>query len=366
LEFGLKIINIITDVNIGGAGMVLINYFRTANLTEFEHCVVLPKDSLLKPRLDALNVRIIEMDGIAAQSFSASAIGKFTRLFKAERPDIAHTHGCLTARVAARLRGGIRIVFTRHCVGINAMRGGRAAGVLHNMFSDKIIAISHPARDELLAVGTKESKIVTMYNGVPPVRELSDEEKSEVKAEYGIADGDFVCSVIARLEEVKGHKYILEAARLLEGYPIKFIIAGTGSIEKELKADASANCVFTGFVEDVARVLAVSDIQLNASVGTETSSLSLLEGFSAGVPAIASDFGGNPHLIRDGKNGLIVPVRDGNAIANAVLSLYNDRPRLKSMGENAKAIYRAEYTSEVMAENINSVYKSMMERKSKK
>ncbi|MFR6187280.1 MAG: glycosyltransferase [Lawsonibacter sp.] len=68
---------------------------------------------------------------------------------------------------------------------------------------------------------------------------------------------------------------------------------------------------------DVAALLNILDVQLNASYGTEATSLALLEGMSLGLPTIASDYGGNPWLVTDGENGLLFPSRDSQAMAKA-------------------------------------------------
>jgi glycosyltransferase involved in cell wall biosynthesis len=200
-----------------------------------------------------------------------------------------------------------------------------------------------------------------MFNGVPPARRLSEDEKASVRASLGIGDGEFVCAIVARLVPEKGHRYVLDAAEALRDLPVRFVITGTGPCEGQLRAEAEARglegCIFTGFVEDVARIHNITDVQINASYGTETSSLSLLEGMSLGVPSVASDYGGNPHLVTDGENGLIVPQRDGAAMAAAIRALYDDPEMRVLMGKAAVGIYNERFTAEIMAANIERVYR---------
>ena len=113
---------------------------------------------------------------------------------------------------------------------------------------------------------------------------------------------------------------------------------------------------FLGFVTDVAPLLSVLDLQLNASYGTETSSLSILEGMSMGLPAVVSDYGGNPWLIDDGEDGLLFPTRDASALARAGARLMDDRGELSRMGERAAEIFRQRFTGEIFAQNIENVY----------
>ena len=361
----IKILNIITDMNIGGAGIVLQNYFAAADREKYEHVVILPRGAALSERLRALDVNTIEMPGIKAKSLDIPAIGAYGKIFKELKPDIVHTHASLSARIAARRYKKCAIVHTRHCAyplsrGKTLFPQKQLLGCLNNYFSDSIIAISPASRENLTDTGTDPKKITTMFNGVLPVRKLSGDEKSKLREELGIKKDDFVCSIIARLVEEKGHIYVLEAAKLLKDMPLKIIIAGSGPFEEELHAFAKRNqlnnCIFTGFLNDVAGVENISDFQLNASTGTETSSLSILESMSLSIPAIVSDFGGNPHLITDGVNGYVVPQHDGAAIAGAIRRILENPEKLAQMGKAAFEIYNERFTADVMAKNIEKVY----------
>jgi len=366
----IKVLNILTDTNIGGAGKALLSFMAKTNRDEFDHTVVVPENSLISPHLRELGIKVVEMPGIADKSMSFGAVRAFRKVYKKLDPGLIHTHASLSARAAARLWNHKRpVIYTRHCAYPQGklkttfpMR--QILGFINNRLSDRIIAISPAARDNLIETGADSRKITTMFNGVEPVRRLTDEEKSAARAAFGIGREDFACSIIARLVPEKGHLYILEAAGLLRELPIRFIIAGAGPFESELRAAATAlyldNCVFTGFVDDVSVIENITDLQLNASYGTETSSLSLLEGMSLGTPAVASDYGGNPHLITSGENGLIVPRQDGAALAGAIRRLYNDQETLARMGDNAQRIYSDRFTAEIMAAGIERVYREAM------
>jgi len=369
----IKVLNIITDTNIGGAGNVLLNFMKRTDRAQFDHTVIVPESARLTPLLRELSVNVIEMPGIADKSLSPGAITSFRRLFGQRRPELIHTHASLSARIAAKISGKkIAVVHTLHCAYPQsrlktAFPARQALGFINNRLSDAIIAISPAARDNLVDTGTDPRKIVTMFNGVEAVRRISGDEKSAFRASLGIEDGMFVCAIIARLVPEKGHIYILEAAEMLRGLPIRFIIAGAGPLENELRKSAASrnleNCIFTGFVDDIAPIENIMDLQLNASYGTETSSLSLLEGMSLSVPAVASDFGGNPYLITEGENGLIVPRQDGAALGAAIRKLYCDRAALATMGDSALRIYNERFTAAIMASNIEQVYRDALRTK---
>jgi glycosyltransferase involved in cell wall biosynthesis len=364
----IRVVNVITDSNIGGAGLSLINFMRNTDKREFSHRVVLPKGSMLIPRLLEAGVEPYELAGIAERSFSPGAIGDLLRAFRELKPDIVHTHASLSARVAAKLYGKCASVHTRHCA-FDIKRSRKVfpmrqmLGFANNHLSDAIIAISPAARDNLIDTGTSPGKIVTMFNGVEPVRTLNETEKSAVRKKYGVRGGELVCSVIARLEPYKGHEYVLEAAALLRELPVRFIIAGAGSYEDALREKSRAlgleSCIFTGFVPEIWEIENITDVQLNASYVSETSSLSLLEGMSLGTPAVASDLAGNPYLIIHGENGLVVPKKDAAAIAGAVKRLYSDPEERRRMSRRALELYEERFTASVPVKKVEDIYRRL-------
>jgi glycosyltransferase involved in cell wall biosynthesis len=360
----MRVISVISDSNIGGAGNVLVNFMKFADRERFEHTVVLPEGAKLTERLRALGVRTAELPGIGEKSFDPRHVARFLRLFRETRPALVHTHASLSARVAARLYGRCAVVHTRHSAFTLPDAAARfprrqLSGFVNNAFSDRIIAVSPACFENLVDLGANPRRIVTLQNGVAPQRKLTAEERAEARARFGIREGEFACAIIARLEEVKGHRFVLDAARLLRDMPARILIAGAGALERELRCAAAdePNVTFLGFVSDVCALENAMDVQLNASFGTEASSLSLLEGMSLGKPAIVSDFGGNPSVIRDGENGFVVPRRSGAAIAEKIRELYGDRELYGTMSRNAERIYNAGFTGEIMARNIENVYR---------
>jgi glycosyltransferase involved in cell wall biosynthesis len=206
-----------------------------------------------------------------------------------------------------------------------------------------------------------------MMNGVAPVPRSAPAEQAALRSSLGIQDGEFVLGVLARLEEYKGHLDMLDAVRVLkdQGRPVRLLIAGTGPFEQAILARRRAldldDCVsLLGFVDQVEQVLSILDLQLNASYGTETSSLSILEGLSMGLPAVVSDYGGNPWLIDDGQDGLLFPTRDSAALANQIARLMDAPDTLKAMGARAQEIFSQRFTGQIMAQHIEAVYRAAL------
>ena len=98
------------------------------------------------------------------------------------------------------------------------------------------------------------------------------------------------------------------------------------------------------------------DVNLNCSIGTETSSLALSEGMSLGVPCIATTFGGNPYMVTDGKNGFLVPERDPAAMAEKICALIDDPALRQKLSAGALAAYAEKFTASAMTRQLEDMY----------
>ena len=238
----LKILNIISDRNIGGAGRCILNFLKYYDRKKFAVKVVVPRGSLLKPEIEKLKTKVIEVDGIADKSFDRKAIGKLNRIIKKENPDIVHTHGTVTGRISGKLCGK-KVVYTRHSVfpvspSIKKGLGRMLNKYLNEFLADDIIAVAEAAKENLTEGGIAPEKIKVILNGVEPLQKASQQEMASMKEKYHISQKDFVIGILARLDAVKGHQYLIEAAQELkkEGRAFKVLIAGTGENEQTLKA----------------------------------------------------------------------------------------------------------------------------------
>lgn len=364
-----KIIEVSSDTNIGGAGKCLLILLKEFDRSKFDVSLVLPKNSKLKPLVEELGVKVIEVDGISDKSLDFSAVKKLKKIFDVEKPDLVHTHASMSARIAARLSGA-KVVYTRHSVFPPSPRiskgiGKKINGFINNFFADRIIAVAEAAKENLTATGVSEKKIDVILNGVYPLIPAAD--TSKIKERFGVLQNEKVISIVARLEDIKGHDYFIEAADILlkKGFKAKFIIAGTGSYEDHLKEKVKElgrenDILFTGFISDVDRLMNITDIQANASFGTEATSLALLEGMSLGIPAVVSDFGGNPGVIKNGINGFVVQKQNAERLADGIEQLLTDDVLYQKMSEQSKRVFSETFTAQAMTRNTENVYLKLL------
>ncbi len=366
----IRVLQVCSDTNIGGAGKCILTYLKYCDRKNFHIGVVLPENSLLKPQVEALGFKVFEIAAMADKSLDFKAIQKLRKVFKEFKPHVVHTHASMSARIAAKLCG-IKIVYTRHSVFPPSPKltkgiGKAVCGFVNNSTAHKIIAVAEAAKDNITAIGVSEKKIDVVLNGVEPLTPYSPQQIAQLRQEHNVTEGTKCAAIVARLNEVKGHKYFVQAASELKekGIKAKFFIAGTGDMEdairKQIKdGNLEDYVIMLGFLNNVEPLMNLMDVQCNCSFGTEATSLSLLEGMSLGKPAVVSDFGGNPGVIKNGENGFIVPTHDPKALAQKLTELFTDDELYARMSEKSKEIFKTKFTAQKYAENIENIYKNL-------
>lgn len=364
----IKVLNVLTDTNIGGAGRLLVHYLRNFDRSRFEVYVALPEGSLLIPEVEKVGYNVITTKYGKDKTFEAGAVKELCGIIRELKPHIVHSHASLSARVASLLCGTKSRMYTRHCaydLPESAKRFPKKliTGAVNNTLSTAIVAVADAAAENLTDTGVDPRKITVIQNGVERLPVLPEKEKKELRASLNIAETDTVLIINARLTAVKGHDYLLRAFKGISEAKedVKLIVLGTGEEEARLKAlakelDISDKVIFTGFVSDVAPYINISNINVNFSWGTETSSLAISEAMTLGVPTVASDFGGNPGMIEEGVNGILVPNKDEIALRDALIGLINDPERLKKLGAGARELYEKRFTSAVMTRKLEALY----------
>ena len=124
----------------------------------------------------------------------------------------------------------------------------------------------------------------------------------------------------------------------------------------------STKVIFTGFVNDVAPYYNIMNLNLNCSIGTETSSLALSEGMSLSIPAIATTYGGNPYMITDGVNGFLVPEKDPAAMAEKICEIIENPSLYAELSKGAYEMYEKKFTASAMTRRLEELYENSYEK----
>jgi glycosyltransferase involved in cell wall biosynthesis len=232
---------------------------------------------------------------------------------------------------------------------------------LYNRRVDGVIAISRSVVSCLAEAGVNPRSIRLIYSGIDPVpfRGLVSDEQS--------ANDPTVIAMLAVLEERKGHRFLLDAARLLKdrGRRIQYVFAGGGSQKARLQTIVEAlgleeEVSFVGFVRDVPKFLSSIDVLVLPSL-YEGLGVAALEGMAAGKPVVATRVGGLAESIVDGETGFLVPPRDGVALADVIERLVADPTMARAMGRKGAARVLSNFTIEQMATQNEAYYYALLD-----
>lgn len=306
------------------------------------------------------------------------ALSGLTRMFRRNRYHIVHTHTSKAGaigRLAAKRAHVPIIVHTPHGNIFNGYFAPWKTRLFVHIerraarWTDRIVELTPGGIEEHLGkgIGCRE-QYVSIFSGIDlaPYNGFAT-HRSHTRSALGLQSDDFLVGAVGRLEPVKGFQYFIEAAKRIAGAApnVRFILAGQGSMERELREGAS--CIgdrfsFLGPRDDIPDLMAAMDVLIVPSLN-EGMGRVLLEAGAAHTPAVASNVGGIPEVVRDGETGTLVPPGSPESIAEAVLDLYADRARLERFGRAAHRRVVPEYGLEHMVVRIESMYEDLLREK---
>jgi len=322
-------------------------------------------------------VAALEAAGVEVVRFPIHAdldpllLWRLVRFLRARRPDIVHTHlihGDLYGTLAARLARVPAVVSTKH--NDDAFRRNRFYAWLSRQAArrqDRIITISdHLARFSVEVEGLKADKITRIHYGLDGTAfRARVRDVAGVRAEFDIPAGAPLAGVVGRLTEQKGHTYLLRAwVQVTTVFPeTRLLVVGDGPLRGELQRRAhdlglGDSVIFAGRREDVPRIMAALDVVALPSLW-EGFGLVLLEAMAVGRPIVASRVSAIPEIVVDGETGLLVPPRDVDTLAQALLALLRDPQRATEMGRRGRVRLEQEFTVERMVAQTEAVYEGV-------
>ncbi len=224
-------------------------------------------------------------------------------------------------------RSGAKVVerlnMTRHAQAWYPLRW-RPLDLLTACWIDHFVVVSESLRQSFIERGYPADKLTVVHNGIELPHNF---RRDKLRREWGFPPDAPVVAGVGRLTRQKGFDVFLETAALLATTvpTARFVIAGDGE-EREALARRAADLgiadkvLFLGYRQDVLDVLGSVDLLFYPSLW-EPFANTILEAMSVGTPVVASDVGGNPEAIDDGKNGRLVPTEDPAAAATCLAEL---------------------------------------------
>jgi len=297
------------------------------------------------------------------------------RLLRSFRPDVVHTHlakAGLLGRLAARVVGVPVVVHTFHG---NVLRGyfhpwvSRSFALLERLLahlSTRVIVLSPRQRAEILSLGiASNERIVEIPLGLDLGPLVSSTTVGTLRAELGVPASTSLVGTVARFVPIKGVDVLLDAAaRVIAERPDTiFVLVGDGELSGPLRRQAADLGIgdrvrFLGWRADMAAIYSDLDVVVLTS-HNEGTPVTIIEALAAGRAVVATAVGGVPDLLGDSEAGVLVPDRDVNAIARAVLDLLGDAPRRFALGEAGRRRVYPAYDVGTLVARVDSLYATL-------
>ncbi|MGC8634157.1 MAG: glycosyltransferase family 4 protein [Candidatus Limnocylindrales bacterium] len=379
----VRVVELLATGTNGGAQEHVYSLLSRLDRARYQPLVLALSDGSAVHRMREAGVRVTVLDDpddAVAVRLVAGELADF-------EADVLHAHmfraevvGAEAVRALGR-RGGARpyLVSTVHSSRVRSP-ADRAHLARLTPQMDRLIAVSRSIVAKLEREGRTGAPISLVYNGVDLERYAAQAPCCTLPEEYGFAPGTPLVGTVARLEPEKGHPTLLEAwRRVVEQVPeARLLIVGEGSRRAALEAQAEAlgllgeSCdgsrcvgtrsarpgakvVFTGRRDDVPAVVAALDVAVLPSY-REAQGITILEAMALGRPVVASNVGGIPEMIEDGRTGLLVPPHDPAALADAILRLLTDHPFADILARAGHDLVHERFCLERMVAAIESIY----------
>ena len=278
--------------------------------------------------------------------FDPRILTDLVRLARERQARILHVHGYAAAdfgRLAAR-RVGAALVLHEHFADPRMPAYQGLADRALASLTDRAIAVSESTRAFLVRERhVPAHRVRLIWNGAPleEFRAVPAETARATRRQLGLPEDALVVGSIGRLNEQKGHRYLLEAAaRVLSAVPAaRVLIVGDGDLEGALREQARTlgiadRVVFAGHRADVPALLGAIDVFCISST-YEGTPLTLFEAMAAGKAIVSTAVDGCREVIEDGATGVLVPPRDPQTLALRLQELLSDRGRRESLARGA-------------------------------
>ncbi len=283
---------------------------------------------------------------IARLTLSARLSSRIKEVLEQEKFDIIHLHEPLMPMLCTTV---LRLSPTA-TIGTFHATDGRPGYNLGRPFSkwflrrwfrklDGKIAVSQPARE------FAHRHFPGYYNTIPNGVDLEHFSPKVAPIEE-FKDGKLNILFVGRLEKRKGLKYLIEAfGQVKRKVPnSRLIVVGPGTrlrrkCEKQVAKSRLKDVVFVGFApyQDLPRYYQTADVFCAPATGAESFGIVLLEAMAMGKPIVASNIEGYARVISDGVDGMLVPPKDSQSLAQALIALLENESLRRKMGAEGRA-----------------------------
>jgi len=294
-----------------------------------------------------------------------SAAWRLARVIAQEQPDVVHAHdphGVAMASLALSMSTQAAkppLIAARR---VDFHLKGNALSRWKYRQVDCFVCASEFIRRLLIGDGVDERRVVTVHEGID-LGHVEAAPAADLHREFWLPRDAPIVGNVAALVPHKGQRHLVDAAALVvQKVPdARFVIAGDGelrdALDRQIKdRGLEKHVVLAGFRPDVLSVHKAFDVFVMSSI-TEGLGTSLLDAMACGKPIVATSAGGIPEVVADGQTGILVPPRNHEALARAIIALLGDEHAQQVMGAEGLLRVREKFSAERMVQETLAVYR---------
>jgi glycosyltransferase involved in cell wall biosynthesis len=376
----IKVISIVTRMNLGGVAMLLSELHEKLPSEEFEHTLI--TGECAQNEIDILDAmpgdpNIVKIKKLGRSVNFLADFSTFLDLRKTIKeinPDIVHTHTSkagLLGRIAAKsLKRKIKIVHTFHGHHLYGyfpkiiVRSIILIEIALAKITDLLISDSKQVMVDLklFRIGAKKTWEVI----APGIRIMPNTSRSKSRQKLNIGEDLFVICWVGRFTHIKNPMLALRSYSQVSNQvsnPMQLIMVGDGELLDSCKNFAitgNLEVLFTGWETNVSDYLEASNVLLMTSIN-EGFGLVIAEAGYFSVPAVTTDVGGIREFVNQGKNGFIVDSSEFD-IASKIISLFRDPKLLSEVGNEARKTTITNFTAEIFVEKHRMAYRNLISK----
>ncbi len=366
-----------------GSEFSLLSLLENIDQKRFNPILLLPEEGPFHKKAHEMNIETIILPymirfGEGYLFFKLpkilASLHRMIRIIKKKDIHLVHSNSPRTSYIggmAARLSSIPSVTHVRdiHLSPFSHPIKARLLGFL----ADIIVTVSYATKNSILSVTPSlEPKIEVIYNGVDIPR-LDSSAVRDVKFEFGIKKNTPVIGSVGLLHPVKGHDILIKASALVKSYfpSIKIFIVGSTLLESDNKfkdeldllvkdLGLEDNIIFTGFREDVFDFIRAMDVMVHPATYPDPFPRIILEASALKKSIVATRVGGVPEILVHNVSALLVKPADANSLANAIISLLNDKEKAMKFALEARKNVKNSFSIENHVAAMTSVYKKLL------
>lgn len=355
----------------GGAERLLVAAATAHDRSRFdlEVAYLLPWKDHLVAELEGLRVPAHCLD--VRDERDLRWAGRLRRRLTEHPVDVLHAHSPYAAGIARLVvrtlprRRRPRLVYTVHNTFSSFAAPTRVLNGVTYRLDAADLAVSQEVYDTIWPRLRPRTEILVHGIQIDAVRaQLTS--RAAVRAELGIGDDEIVVGTIANFRRQKDYPNLLAAAEILatRRVPVRIVAVGQGPLEAEMRAlharlGLGDRVLLLGHRPDAVRVLAGCDL-FTLTSDNEGLPVALMEACALGLASVVTAVGGIPGVIHDDVEGVLVPPKDPEALADALEALVGDAPRRARLGAAAR-VTSARFDVRRTVARLEAIYDEILE-----